>query len=156
MAEPIIPFDGELIPFQDQSFDVIFCRQVFEHVLTPEPLLKEIHRVLKINGVFCGSTSYLEPFHSYSIFNITPYGFKTLLERAGFAQIVLAPGVDSISMLVRQVFGKRSIFRRWYTGQSPLNRLIDWYCWLRRFDHTQRNILKLQFCGIFVFECRRI
>ena len=52
-------FDGTNIPFEDNAFDLIYSNQVFEHVRYPELLLTEIHRVLKKDGYFIGSVSYI-------------------------------------------------------------------------------------------------
>ena len=59
-------FDGIALPFEDGSFDLVFCKQVLEHVRHPEPLLSEVARVLAPGGFFAGSTSQLEPYHSLS------------------------------------------------------------------------------------------
>ena len=40
------------LPYDDAEFDVVFCGEVLEHVLDPMFLLKEIHRILKIRGIF--------------------------------------------------------------------------------------------------------
>lgn len=42
---------GESLPFEDESFDRIICTEVFEHVLEPELILREMKRVLKMNGI---------------------------------------------------------------------------------------------------------
>ena len=42
---------GEQIPFEDKFFDKMLCSEVIEHVLDPVPLLKEMKRVLKDDGV---------------------------------------------------------------------------------------------------------
>ena len=76
----------------DASVDVVFCKQVLEHVERPEPLLADVARVLRPGGAFAGSTSHLEPFHSRSVANYTPYGLKLLLERAGLELEAVLPG----------------------------------------------------------------
>ena len=43
--------DGE-IPFADDSFDLVICNQVFEHILDLAKPLSEISRVLKPGGLF--------------------------------------------------------------------------------------------------------
>jgi len=43
-------YDGVNIPYDDNSFDIVICTEVMEHVVDPEKLLSEIHRVLKIGG----------------------------------------------------------------------------------------------------------
>lgn len=43
---------GEKIPFQDNSFDAVFCCDVLEHVRDLSKVISEIARVLKIGGIF--------------------------------------------------------------------------------------------------------
>lgn len=43
--------DAENLPFQDENFDKVYCTEVLEHVLHPEKVISEIHRVLKSDGV---------------------------------------------------------------------------------------------------------
>lgn len=40
------------IPFPDESFDVVFCHSVLEHLTRPERAIAEIRRVLKPEGFF--------------------------------------------------------------------------------------------------------
>tara|TARA_B100002051_G_scaffold256989_1_gene273975 strand:+ start:255 stop:941 length:687 start_codon:yes stop_codon:yes gene_type:complete len=44
--------DASNMPFEDNSFDIIFSSEVLEHVLEPEKVFKEICRILKPNGRF--------------------------------------------------------------------------------------------------------
>jgi ubiquinone/menaquinone biosynthesis C-methylase UbiE len=47
---------GQPLLFADQTFDLILCDWVLEHVQDPEPFVSEIQRVLKIGGWFCART----------------------------------------------------------------------------------------------------
>jgi len=47
---------GESLPYRDQSFDVVFCFDVLEHVRDLPQVIREIARVLKPGGVFCYDT----------------------------------------------------------------------------------------------------
>ncbi len=38
------------LPFKDNSFDFVICAEIFEHIVRPKALLKEIRRVLKPEG----------------------------------------------------------------------------------------------------------
>lgn len=46
-----IEADAHKLPFSDQSFDLIICTEVLEHVQDPKGVLQEIKRVLKPGGV---------------------------------------------------------------------------------------------------------
>jgi len=45
--------DAHRLPFQDECFDVVYCRYVLEHVADPVRVLKEVHRVLQPAGKVC-------------------------------------------------------------------------------------------------------
>jgi ubiquinone/menaquinone biosynthesis C-methylase UbiE len=44
-------YDGENIPFPDRSFDVIFSSHVLEHIRNEHAVYREMHRVIRPNGV---------------------------------------------------------------------------------------------------------
>lgn len=62
------------IPEKNESFDVILCSEVFEHLPNPIDAIKEFQRLLKKDGVliitapFC-SLSHFAPFHFSTGFN---------------------------------------------------------------------------------------
>ncbi len=106
-------FDGVSIPFGNGSFDLVYSSSVLEHVRHPEPLLREVTRVLRPGGIFLGSVSFLEPYHSYSIFNFTPYGLQTVLRDAGLEVRWLRPGIDGLTLTIRSL-GFHRQFNRWF------------------------------------------
>jgi SAM-dependent methyltransferase len=150
-----VTFDGVHLPFDDASYDAVYCKQVLEHVREPGPLLREVARVLRPRGVLAGSTSQLEPFHSYSTWNYTPYGLKLLVEAAGLTLEEVRPGIDSLAVIVNRGAGMRRVTRRWWAVESPLNRVADAFGRLRRLDPVQVNAMKLLLCGQFAFMARR-
>jgi SAM-dependent methyltransferase len=150
-----VTFDGVHLPFGDGSFDAVYCKQVLEHVREPAPLLAEVARVLRPGGAFAGSTSQLEPFHSYSTWNYTPFGLKLLLERAGLALEEVRPGIDSLAVIVNRGVGMRRATRRWWAVESPLNRVADAFGRVRGLEPRQVNAIKLLLCGQFAFRARR-
>jgi len=154
-----VTFDGTSIPFEAGAFDLVYCKQVLEHVHAPAPLLAEVARVLAPAGRFAGSTSQLEPFHSRSTFNYTPYGFDALLRDAGLGLVEIRPGIDAATLLAHRLAGSgrylRSRWGRWWGGRSPLNRAIDYYGAIKRLDARTLNADKLLFCGQFAFVARR-
>lgn len=148
-------FDGVTIPFAEESFDLVYCKQVLEHVRRPLPLLAEVKRVLAPGGFFAGSTSQLEPFHSLSLWNYTPLGFAELAADAGLTVLEFRPSIDVLALIAYRIFGRNRILDRWWGRQSPLNTAIDAYGRARRLAPPAINATKLVFCGQFAFLARR-
>lgn len=149
-------FDGVNIPFSDNYFDLIYCNQVLEHVQYPEKLLIEVQRVLKKDGMFIGSTSQFEPYHSYSIWNYTPYGFKLLIEEAQLHLLEIRPGIDALTLIARSGLGRPMFFSRWWNKESPLNQIIGLIGWLTKKTNKEINFAKLLFCGQFCFIAKKV
>ena len=42
---------NKILPFEPQSFDVVFCSHLLEHVDSPVSLIRESYRILKDNGI---------------------------------------------------------------------------------------------------------
>jgi SAM-dependent methyltransferase len=53
---------SDVIPFDENMFDVVMCGEVIEHIFDTENMLKEIHRVLKPGGTLIISTPNLSSF----------------------------------------------------------------------------------------------
>ncbi|MTD32875.1 class I SAM-dependent methyltransferase [Paludibacterium denitrificans] len=53
--------DVQALPFDDESFDLVICNHVLEHVSTPIQALTEFHRCLGPNGILIAQTPY-SPF----------------------------------------------------------------------------------------------
>ncbi len=49
---PVEDYDGRTLRFHNRTFDVVFCSHVMEHLDDPIPLIEEIKRVLKADGLF--------------------------------------------------------------------------------------------------------
>jgi SAM-dependent methyltransferase len=148
-------FDGVNIPLTDRSVDLVFSQQVFEHVAEPERLLADIARVLKPGGIFCGSVSQLELFHSRSVGGFTAYGWKLALIRAGIHPVEVRPGIDVGTLFARRIFSRSRRFDRYWAKPSPGNRLVDGVGRARRLDPAQRNALKLMIAGQVTFVGQR-
>jgi SAM-dependent methyltransferase len=150
-----VAFDGINLPFEKESFDLIFSNQVFEHVRYPERLLKEVYRVLNKGGYFVGSVSHLEPYHSLSIWNYTPYGFKILIEESGMELKEIRPGIDVLTLIIRRAFRGHKCFDRYWRKESPLNKLIGFVSFFMHKKHNEINLIKLLFCGQFIFVAQK-
>ncbi|MEM9732016.1 MAG: class I SAM-dependent methyltransferase [Pseudomonadota bacterium] len=51
-APAIVKIEDGKLPFADNTFDLVYANQVFEHVFEPQQALSEIGRVLKPGGIF--------------------------------------------------------------------------------------------------------
>lgn len=154
-TERVVLYDGEHIPLATGSIPLIYSRQVLEHVRHPEQVLAEVARVLVPGGIFIGSTSHLEPYHAYSLWNYTPYGFKVLVEAVGLELVEIRPGLDGRTLITRSYEGNFAEHGRWFTEESPLNVEID--DWGRETGRSAAliNNRKLEFCGHFCFRARK-
>ena len=54
----------EKMPFAAAEFDSILCNAVLEHVEAPEPVIREMVRVLRPGGYLVVAIPFLQPFHS--------------------------------------------------------------------------------------------
>ena len=60
--------DSEHLPFQDGTFDVVYCNDSFHHYPAPENVLAEVKRVLKTGGLFLMGDCW-QPFIGRTIMN---------------------------------------------------------------------------------------
>jgi ubiquinone/menaquinone biosynthesis C-methylase UbiE len=146
-----VTFDGEHLPFADRSFDLVYCKQVLEHVHRPQPLLAEVARVLDPGGWLAGSTSHLEAFHSRSVFNYTPYGLMLLLEEARLDLVEVRPVIDAFTLVAWRALGTPRFFYRWWARESPPYRAISLLARVAGWDHRTVNTAKLVLSGQFTF-----
>ena len=124
-APPVDVYDGVKLPYADCSFDVVWCKQVLEHVRHPDAVIAEVARVLRPGGFFIGSVSQLEPYHSRSIFNWTHYGIRTVLGDHGLKVTELTPGVDGLLLMLRSVFGYHTGLNKFFARDTPFNLLLQ-------------------------------
>lgn len=144
-----VTYDGYELPFADRSFDLVYSHQVLEHVRKPELALREITRVLTPDGMFIGQTSQFEPYHSYSLWNFTVYGFKRIIEDAGLKLMELRPGIDGFTLMRRTYEGRPPEMSKYFSEESPVNQEIEKGAEGKR---TQvRNYRKLVYSGQFIF-----
>jgi SAM-dependent methyltransferase len=76
------------IPVEDNSFDLVICTEVLEHVPRPDLALKEFARILNPGGKLAitaplGSAIHMPPYHYYGGFS--PYWYEYFCELNGMS-----------------------------------------------------------------------
>ncbi|GAC1420348.1 MAG: hypothetical protein NVS9B7_11300 [Flavisolibacter sp.] len=84
-------YDGKHLPFQDGSFDSLFCSEVFEHVFDIDETLVEINRVLKTGAKALITIPFAWNEHEipYDYARYSSFGIRYLLQKHGFKIIDL-------------------------------------------------------------------
>jgi SAM-dependent methyltransferase len=82
-------WDGKVMPFESNTFNCAFGTEVLEHCPEPEVVLKEVHRVLKKEGVFFFTVPFLWNLHEvpHDEYRYTPFSLQRHLENSGFKDI---------------------------------------------------------------------
>lgn len=86
--------DITAISVPDNSFDVILCTEVLEHVPEPIRAVQEMARILKPNGKLLltaplGSFLHQEPYHFYG--GYTPHWYRKFLPEVGLDVVSIEP-----------------------------------------------------------------
>ena len=83
----------EKMPFASGEFDTILCNAVLEHVEAPEPVMREMVRVLRAGGHLLVSIPFLQPFHPVpgDFRRYTADGMRRLGVENGLEVIAISP-----------------------------------------------------------------
>lgn len=86
---PDVQSDAVLLPFADESFDVVICSELLEHVPHPPAVLGEAYRVLRKDGVLLICVPFLYQIHGdpYDFGRYTDYYWLNHLKKTGFKGI---------------------------------------------------------------------
>lgn len=74
--------DAHNLPFNNNEFDLVICQALLEHVQKPPGVVKEIHRVLKPQGLVYIEVPFLQGYHSdpTDYTRYTALGLETLMD----------------------------------------------------------------------------
>lgn len=87
--QPHVLCRGECTPFRAESFDVVICSEVLEHLLEPRLVLQEIFRLLRSRGTALICVPFLNRIHAdpFDYGRYTHYYWSYALQEAGFREI---------------------------------------------------------------------
>lgn len=124
--EPVdIYYDGEILPFRDETFDSLFSSEVFEHVFNLETVLTELKRVLKKGGLALFTVPFVWDEHEipYDFGRYSSFGIKYLLEKKGFQVIKLEKSTKFLETIFQ--LWNLYLYYKLYTKNKYLNILIN-------------------------------
>lgn len=92
-VKPDVLWDGKIMPFENESFDVVISTEVLEHVPDPDAYLAEVKRVLKPGGMFFFTVPFLMSLHEvpHDYYRYTPYALEMIFKRTGFISAKIIP-----------------------------------------------------------------
>ena len=123
--------DGHRLPFADQSVDGVWIQAVLEHVLDPQQVVAEIHRVLRPDGLVFADTPFMQQVHegAYDFTRFTLSGHRWL-----FRHFALIDAGTSGGAGLATLWSVRYLARA-MTGSGPLGTLVQLaFFWLRFLD----------------------
>jgi SAM-dependent methyltransferase len=92
-TRPDLTYDGDRLPFADQTFDTVLSVQVLEHTPRPRALVGEMARVLKSGGLMILLAPFQFRLHEqpHDYFRYSSHGLRHLCEEAGLDVVEVRP-----------------------------------------------------------------
>ena len=108
--------DAHDIPLPDGEFDLVIIQAILEHVLYPEKVVSEIHRLLRDDSIVYAETPFLQNVHegAYDFTRYTESGHRFLFRQFRMIRSGITAGTGtqllwSIEHFVRGLFRSRAI-----------------------------------------------
>ena len=92
-GKPDFVYDGKTLPFESKSFDTILSIQVLEHTPAPGPLVAEMSRVMKDDGLMILTAPFSFRLHEEpdDFYRYSPHALRRLCQDAGLEVIQMEP-----------------------------------------------------------------
>ena len=121
--------DAHQVPLKDGSVDGVLIQAVLEHVLDPQAVVAEIHRVLRLGGLVFAGTPFMQHVHEgpYDFTRFTESGHRYLFRHFAVRDSGAGAGLGT-QLLWSIVYFARGIHFR--AGQAA--RVI--FFWLPKLD----------------------
>ena len=114
--------DAADLPFENESFDVVVCSEVLEHVATPRSVLEESYRVLRPGGRLLVCVPFLYHIHGdpQDYGRYTDQFWTESLRALGFAEIEIERQGLFWSVIIDML---RHVSNQWSHETRPTRRL---------------------------------
>jgi len=135
---------GEAIPYRENSYDIVFCCDVLEHVRDVPKVIAEISRVLKPGGVFCYDT-----LNRTFLSKLVAINIAQAWKRWAFAP----PNIHVWEMFIKpeelkSVLGQNNLEWKEHRGMRPNVSLLKFLSYLRK---RARGVLTYKHLGARLF-----
>ena len=104
----------ELSKIESESYEIIVCTGLLEHIPDPQQLIDDMHRILKRGGKLIISGSAVFSFHECpdDFFHFTPFSFRMMFEK--WSRIEMLRGAsqpfETIAILLQRILLQCDIF----------------------------------------------
>jgi SAM-dependent methyltransferase len=100
-------FDGDTWPVADASIDLVLATETLEHVRRPATFLAEARRVLRCGGRLVVTVPFSARWHYVpdDYWRFTPSSLRDLFEDAGFAEVVVKPRGNELTVACSKIVG---------------------------------------------------
>lgn len=145
-AHPVRLYDGHKLPFEDESFDVVFSSNVLEHIQHIDAFEQEIHRVLKADGL----AIHILPTSSWRLWTSLTHPLYVI--RVALALLAGPKTNQSTAAQKRKVPWFHALWpnRHGERGNSLTEiHLFSRRAWLRHFNKTGWNVEEDLGTGLF-------
>ncbi len=162
--------DARHIPLSKSTQSAVMIWGVLSYVPDPEMIIHETWRLLKVGGLLIGMVAFLEPVHGRTYSGLSPLEIQSLLEKYGFEDISIKPGVNGFTLLLwtllRRYGGDKAaklafpLTKLWLLPLAWLRFFFSWVKW--RFGRgggygmawvTEQ--MPLDFAGHIIFTARK-
>lgn len=131
--------DTSLLPFESNSFDIVFAFEVFEHFSNPQFVIEEIKRVLKDKGTLLISTPTPLTNHWPRLF------YPSVFEKKNFYEFLSVNGFDV--KFSKDILLVNNYFR---TDIPEVNKSFSWYWFGEKI--SSNDSMKFYEIGKYFFE----
>jgi len=118
-------YDGNTLPFADETFDHLLCTEVLEHVPEPRRFLADLNRVLRVGGSLVLTVPWSARLHHtpHDYTRFTRFGLNLMLQAAGFSGIVIEERGNDVAVIANKLL---VLTVRLLRPRRPIHRLWTW------------------------------